>query len=110
MKKQGTVLLKHIKKKTVNHATISVETLDEIGIPVIPKGHTVAIKYKDVKDKNALLFMESGEMFHAFFYNYNGKVCTIPLANPVLIYFNTAQSTLKEIYAVRSELLELFNE
>jgi hypothetical protein len=68
------------------------------------------IKYSDVKGKQAILLMESGEALQSFFYDDNGKACTIPLANPVLIYFNLAQTHLRGIHSTKESLLGIFSK
>lgn len=102
-------MLKHIKKKTVNYAKYNKEKLDESGLLFnLQDGQLPKLKFKDVKDKHAILFMDNGEILRTFFYNDNGNTCSIPLANPVLIYFHSAQTNLKNIYSLRKDLLALF--
>src|SRR6188508_1420418 len=100
--------MKHIKKKTVEHFKIKDEKLSSPTSSNADFSPFFNLKYKDIKGKNAMVIFENGETFRAFFYNYNGNACAIPLANPVLIYFHYAQTNLKNIYAVKDELLNLF--
>ncbi|MBL7742298.1 MAG: hypothetical protein JNN00_02380 [Chitinophagaceae bacterium] len=103
-------MMKHIKRKTLKELSIPKEKLHELFPENAPDNLLKKIKYKDVKDKQAILLMESGELLRSFFYNDNGKACTIPLANPVLIYFNLAQSHLRNIQSLRDSLLGIFSE
>lgn len=104
-------MLKHIKKKTVNYVKFDKESFENSGLLLnLPDGKMPKLKYKDVKDKHAMLFMDNGEMLRSFFYNDNGNTCTIPLANPVLIYFHTAQANLKNIYSTKKDLMALFRD
>lgn len=100
-------MLKHIKKKTADYIQFEKEVLSK---PEITSDFTESKwpNFKEVKNKNAFLFTETGEMFRAFFFNDNGNTCAIPLANPVLIYFNSAQANLSYIYSVRKQLMSLF--
>jgi len=102
-------MMKHIKRKTVMHMSLSEENINNSS----PKKTSVnlldTIKYREVKDKHAILFMDNGERLYSFFYNNNGDARIIPLANPILIYFNLAQVYLKDIYASRKLLLGTFN-
>lgn len=103
-------MIKHIKRKTVRPIQLNSEQLNEIA-PNPSSGDILKnIKFKNVKNYNAVQLMESGEVLFSFFYNDNGNACTIPLANPVLIYFNIAQSHLKTIYEKRKDLLSLFRD
>jgi hypothetical protein len=68
------------------------------------------LEFNFVKGKQAFLVMENGDILGSFFYNDNGKACAIPLANPVLIYFNLAQSHLRDIVDARKSLLGLFRD
>lgn len=108
MSKKAIEPLKHILKKTVNHIIVNKELQDEIFNVPFDAGALAAIRPKDIKNHDLLMFYESGEVVHTFFFNENGKHCSIPLANPVLIYFNVAQSTLRNIHTLRNELLGLF--
>jgi len=101
-------MLKHIKRKTVRPAKIDLEKLKKIFPENVPDDVFSNIKFKDVKGYNAIQLMQDGEVIFSFFYNDNGNACTIPLANPVLIYFNIAQSYLKNISSRRDDLLRLF--
>lgn len=102
-------MLKHIKKKTVNYPKFDKEELEKSGLLLnLPDGKLPKFKFKDVKDKHALLIMDNGEMLRSFFYSDNGNTCTIPLANPVLIYFHSAQANLRNIYSLKKDLMALF--
>jgi len=103
-------MIKHIKRKTVRPIKLNQEQLDEIVPGKASDDILKNIKFKDVKNYNAIQLMESGEVLFSFFYNDNGNACTIPLANPVLIYFNIAQSYLRTIYTRRKDLLSLFRD
>lgn len=105
-------MMKHIKKKTVDYIKFKPEDIQKFdGLMFdIPNGKIPKLKSKDVKDKEAFLLMESGEMLRSFFYNDNGTICTIPLANPVLIYFNSAQANLRNIDYAKKELLKQFKD
>lgn len=104
-------MLKHIKKKTVNYAKFDKEGLEKSGLLLnLPGGKLPKLKFKDVKDKHALLIMDNGETLRSFFYNDNGNTCTIPLANPVLIYFHSAQANLRNIYSTKKDLMALFRD
>lgn len=100
--------MKHIKRKTVTPASLPKEKVADIFPGKLPEDALKNIKYSQVKGMHGMLIMESGELIHSFFYNNNGKACTIPLANPVLIYFNLAQSYLKDISNTKETLLSLF--
>jgi hypothetical protein len=102
-------MIKHIKKKTVNHISVGEEELDNLRKIMIetPGGRIPKLKFKDVKDSHAFLVMDSGEILRHFFYNDNGNTCTIPLANPVLIYFHTSQANLKNVFSTKKDLLVL---
>lgn len=101
-------MIKHIKRKTVKFFKLDQETLDKLAPEKVPEDVLSNIKFKDVKNHNAIQLMEDGEVLFSFFYNDNGQACTIPLANPVLIYFNIAQSHLRTIYLKKEDLLGLF--
>jgi hypothetical protein len=103
-------MMKHIKRKTLKELSIPKEKLHELVPGMVSDDLLKKIKYKDVKDKQAILLMESGELLRSFFFNDNGKACTIPLANPVLIYFNLAQSHLRNIQSMKDSLLGIFSE
>ena len=103
-------MMKHIKRKTVMQVSIEEKAVKEIAPQNAPEDILKNMKYKQVKGKHALLLMENGDLLRHFFYNDNGKACTIPLANPVLIYFNLAQVHLRNIYSTRKTLLQLFND
>lgn len=100
--------MKHIKKKTVEHFKIKEERLSNSSLSNAELNPFFNLKYKDIKGKNAIVVFENGETFRAFFYNHKGNACAIPLANPVLIYFHNAQTSLTNIYTVKEELLNLF--
>jgi len=104
--------MKHIIKKTVEYKKINPEDIEKFnGLMVdIPGGKIPKLKFKDVKDKHAFLLMEGGEMLRSFFYNDNGTTCTIPIANPVLIYFHSSQINLRHIYAAKENLLNMFTD
>ena len=103
-------MIKHIKRKTVQPIKLNYEQLEKIAPNKAADDILKNIKFKDVKKYNAIQLMESGEVLFSFFYNDNGNACTIPLANPVLIYFSIAQSHLRTIYAKRKDLLSLFRD
>ncbi len=103
-------MMKHIKRKTLKEIKIPEEVLHKISPENISQDFLKKIKYKDVKGKQAILLMESGEALHSFFYNNKGKACTIPLANPVLIYFNLAQTHLRGIHSTKESLFGVFSE
>lgn len=104
-------MLKHIKKKTVNYAKFDKDNFEKSGLLLnLPDGKIPKLNFKDVKSKHAVLIMDNGEILRAFFYNDNGNTCTIPLANPVLIYFHSAQMNLRNIDSTRKNLMALFKE
>jgi hypothetical protein len=106
-------MIKHIKKKTFDNFKlneVAIEKIKETVPEALSLNFKGKIKYKKVKNSHALLFLESNETIRAFFYNDNGNTCMIPLANPVLIYFHSAQTTLRGIYSTKKELLGLFRE
>ena len=105
-------LLKHIKRKTVGYFMLCEDKLDNLE-KIFPKNTNnekfSQIKYKDIpKNYAPHLIMNDGAFLRGFAYNNNGMACIIPLANPVLIYFNLAQSDLRKIYSLKKELLDLF--
>jgi len=102
--------MKHIKRKTLLdlNTRLQKEVLGEFSSGDSLKEALKSLKYKDVKEKHALLVMDSGELIRSFFFNDKGRACTIPLANPVLVYFNFAQSHLKNIDTTREKLLKSF--
>ena len=102
--------MKHIKRKTLLelNTRIPSQVLGEFSSEQNLKEALKTLKYKDVKEKHALLLMDSGELIRSFFFNNGGRACTIPLANPVLVYFNFAQSLLKNISTTKEKLLKSF--
>ncbi|WP_142683853.1 hypothetical protein [Chitinophaga polysaccharea] len=98
-------LLRHIKRKTVNSTKLKFnDSVDQIELDAaISKKY----KYSDLKDLDILLFYEN-ETVRCFSYNDQGNACAIPIADPVLLYFNMAQSQLRPIQERRKELLGLF--
>ncbi len=102
--------MKHIKRKTYLEPKTKIpnELISEFASKDSPLVALKNLKYKDVKDKRAILIMDSGELLQSFFYNDNGRACTIPLANPVLVYFNFSQTLLKSISSTRDKLLKSF--
>lgn len=100
--------MKHIKRKTLLELHLPKEVLGKFSSEENLNEALKSLKYKDVKEKHALLVMDSGELLRAFFANDNGRACTIPLANPVLIYFNFAQSLLKSLAQGKDKLLNSF--
>ena len=103
-------MIKHIKRKTVRPIQLKPDQLNEIAPEKASENVLKNIKFNDVKNYNAFQLMESGEVLFSFFYNDHGNACAIPLANPVLIYFNIAQSHLRTIYTKRKDLLSLFRD
>lgn len=106
--KNGHKLIKHIKRKTVALVKLDQDTMRKLSTEAAPIDVLQNIRYDKVKRHNAIQIMEDGEVVFSFFYNDHGNACTIPLANPVLIYFNTAQMHLRNIYSRRTALLGLF--
>ena len=102
--------MKHIKRKTLLElkAKLPEKISSEGSSEKELKEALKTLKYKDVKEKHALLIMDTGELLRAFFVNDAGRACTIPLANPVLIYFNFSQSLLKSLAERREKLLNSF--
>jgi len=105
-------LLEHIKRKTVDYLEIpeeKFENLKDIFPPLSNNEKFVPIKYKDIPQNYVpYLIWNSGLFARGFLYNNNGMACIIPMADPVLIYFNLAQMNLKQIYSLKKELLEEF--
>ena len=100
--------MKHIKRKTLLEIKVPEMGLPKFSSEKDLKEALKTLKYKDVKEKHALLVMDSGELIRAFFVNDGGKACTIPLANPVLIYFNFAQTLLRGLSETKEKLLKSF--
>ena len=102
--------MKHIKRKTLLelNAKLPEKIFGETSSERNLKEALKTLKYKDVKEKHALLIMDTGELLRAFFVNDAGRACTIPLANPVLIYFNFSQSLLKSLAERKEKLLNSF--
>ncbi len=102
--------MKHIKRKTILELNTPIpnEVLGKFSSEQNLKEAIKSLKYKDVKEKHALLVMDSGELIRSFFFNDGGRACIIPLANPVLVYFNFAQSLLKSISTTKEKLLNSF--
>lgn len=100
--------MKHIKRKTLLDLHLPKEALGKFPSEESLKDALKTLKYKDVKEKHAFLIMDSGELLRAFFANDNGRACTIPLANPVLIYFNFSQTLLKSLAERKNRLLNSF--
>lgn len=102
--------MKHIKRKTILElkSRIPKDVFGEFSSEQNFKEALKSLKYKDVKEKHALLVMDSGELIRSFFFNDKGRACTIPLANPVLVYFNFAQSLLNGITTTKEKLLKSF--
>ena len=80
---------------------------------IFPKKHNndkfAPIKYKDIpKDHIPFLIWDTGYFTRGFTFDNNGMACIIPLANPVLIYFNLAQMNLRQIYSLKKELFDKF--
>ena len=102
--------MKHIKRKTLLElkAKVPEQVLSKFSSEKDLEEALKTLKYKDVKEMHALLIMDSGELIRAFFANDAGRACTIPLANPVLIYFNFAQTLLKSLFETKEKLLKSF--
>ncbi|MEP7377889.1 MAG: hypothetical protein ABI675_31110 [Chitinophagaceae bacterium] len=100
--------MKHIKRKTLLELNIPYDAINQLPIQGDIKDALKNLKYKDVKDKHAILLMDTGETLRSFFVNDNGKACSIPLANPVLIYFNFSQTLLKNLDLKKATLLNVF--
>ena len=103
-------MMKHIKRKTVMYGEISEEQMLKLAPQKASDDLLREIKFSTVKGKQAIQLMESGEILRSFFYDNNGMACTIPLANPVLVYFNLAQLHLRDIIKARTSLLSLFSK
>jgi hypothetical protein len=102
--------MKHINKKTLNEHKFSKEDLEKI-MPVISDVESFSqLEYKELKGKHAVLFHADGLMSRAFFFKNNETTCTIPLADPVLLYFNEAYKSLKSLIVHRKELLDLYSK
>jgi len=102
--------MKHIKRKAVMQVKLDKEALREIAPEPMDPSILSSLKYKDVKKLNSFQIMENGDVIFSFFYNDNGNAFAIPIANPVLIYFNQAQSLLRHIHEKKIELLNTFRE
>jgi len=100
--------MKHIKRKTLSELQVPEQVLTKSSSEKDLKEALKTLNYKDVKEKHALLIMDSGELIRAFFANDGGRACIIPLANPVLIYFNFAQTLLKSLSETKEKLLKSF--
>jgi len=104
--------LKHIKRKTIDYIEFSDDKMKNLN-GVFPEKSSnekfPPIKYKDIpKDHIPYLIWDTGYYMRGFAFNNNGMACIMPLANPVLIYFNLAQMNLNEIYSLRKNLLDKF--
>lgn len=101
---------KHIKKKCFLEIDLKSEVIEpifkETGASE-PWDEIKKIKPKDAKKTYPILFTDDSA-FQGFNYNDNGTICCIPLANPVLIYFNYAQGLLKAMVKAKKELLSIF--
>jgi hypothetical protein len=102
--------MQHIKRKAVMQVKLEQEVLNEIPQSSLDPNSLTNLKYKDVKNFNTFQIMENGDVIFSFFYNDNGRACAIPLANPILIYFNQAQSLLQQIHFKKQELLSVFRQ
>lgn len=102
--------MKHIKRKTLLSAKVEIPNniVNQLTKNKNLERSLRTLQYKDVKDNHAILLLESGELIRAFFVNNNKAACLIPLANPVLVYFNFAQSLLKSISTTKELLLQGF--
>ena len=100
--------MKHIKRKTLSELKLPEQAISKFSSETDLKKALRTLKYRDVKEKHALLVMDTGELIRAFFVNDGGRACTIPLANPVLIYFNFAQTLLKSLSETKDKLLKSF--
>jgi hypothetical protein len=99
--------MKHIKKKTIGQ--LKIDNPSNVLPPSFVKTNTdLSIEYNKVKDKHAYIVYESGDMYRHFFYNDNGIACSIPFANPVLVYFHFSQTCLKPLSESRHQLLSVF--
>jgi hypothetical protein len=94
--------MKHIKKKTVNEFKLPDE------FPALEKNLLLnnANMPKLSKDYHALLITNDRQAFRAFFYKYKQKNCFIPLAHPVLVYYNKAYNSYRSIQKIKEDLIE----
>lgn len=102
--------MKHIKRKTLLNEEIEKKITEKLELKEIDENALKGINFKEVRGKQALLVMDTGEKLYTFFHNDNGKGCPIPIANPVLVYFNMAQALLRDIHSCREKLLGQFRK
>jgi hypothetical protein len=101
----------HIKKKCFLEIELGPERIEKV-LKETGAGSLEGIKKlkpKDVKKTYSILLTDSSA-YVAFNYDNNGTICCIPLANPVLIYFNYSQTLLKPMEKEKKELLAIFRD
>lgn len=104
MRKQQD-LMRHIKRKTVDSFKLNFENpvnKEEIDAAVGKK-----YKYSELKDFDVFIIYEE-QTVRCFTYNDQGNACAVPIADPVLLYFNMAQNLLRAVQDQKKNFLTLF--
>lgn len=97
--------MKHIKQKYQFEKEIPglIERIEQNGQKISSEEFS---KIKIPKNLRAFLFTEAGTSIAAFEHKINGKNYLIPEPEPILIYFNNAQTNFRFIDETRRKLIE----
>lgn len=97
--------MKHISKKYLNQRLLTTEEEEELKDVVIPYDRVNNLKF-DSKTHVPYIFTDKNYVIQAFEYRENGQRRLLPEPDQVLIYFNSAYNSLKQIKPMKESLLE----
>lgn len=97
--------MKHIKRKFFHEIS---GLPDSVPKTFIEKG-TLEEEKQKLKDSHLFLVTDDNKTILAFPYDLNGKIYGIPEPHPVVIYFNIAQDSNRELLELKKKLIESVN-